>query len=277
MSSTAKLSLEAIRQQLSPSTAAHLSAIHCVDCTDSTNTHLLQRLTSTPGRAQACLADQQTAGRGRSGRAWYSPPSANLYLSLLWWFKRPLPELGGLSLVGGVAVAQVLSALGLAVKIKWPNDILHPDGKLAGILVECGLTPRALLSPSLEVASYGVIGIGLNVAMPQEATALIDQPWTDLRRQLPYEVDRNTLAAQLLEALSAALSAFDREGLATIAADWQRFDATAHRPVVVKLPTGVVEGMACGVDDSGALLVATAAGVQRFVAGEVSLRLQPSA
>src|SRR5690606_37975158 len=160
-----------------PAPAAHaLAGLEVAWTLDSTNSELLRRRPPARG-CRVLLAERQTSGRGRRGRAWASPLAANLYLSLDRRYAGGLARLPGLSLVAGVAVAEALRAGGWpGVRLKWPNDVVvETDGalrKLGGLLVEGGG----------EVAgpARAVVGVGLNVAMPATAAADIDQPWTDL-------------------------------------------------------------------------------------------------
>lgn len=256
-----------IRAGLAAAAGLRLAQIEVFRTIDSTNTYLVNRAKAGVAGGSVCLAERQTAGRGRRNRLWVSPFAANLYLSLLWRFNLAAAELAGLSLAAGVAVARALEELGVTgIGLKWPNDVLWQGRKLGGILLELG--------GEASGPCHIVTGIGLNVTMPASAQDAIDQPWTDLSTALGAgPVSRNVLAARLLNALVVQYSDFERHGAATLSAHWQRYDLTAGRPVLLKLPNATVTGIARGVDSDGALLLDTGAGVQRFLAGEVSLRL----
>lgn len=235
---------------------------------DSTNSGLLRR--GAPARGvDVLLAERQTGGRGRRGRPWQSPLGANLYLSLSRAFEGGLARLGGLSLVAGLAAAEALRAEGFPqVALKWPNDLVVDDGgtlrKLGGLLVEGGGEHGG--------PANAVIGLGLNVAMPTQAAAGIDQPWTDLATLAPAP-SRTALAAALLRHLVAALDAFDRDGFAPFAARWAALDALRGREATLHLPAGVEPVRVLGLGEGGALRVRGADGRERDVhAGEVSLR-----
>lgn len=235
---------------------------------DSTSSELLRRGTGGAG-AQVLLAERQTGGRGRRGRAWASPLAANLYLSVARRFEAGLARLGGLSLVAGVAVVQALHALGIAqARLKWPNDVVVVDAgglrKLGGILVEGGGEHAG--------PARAVVGIGLNVRMPAREAAAIDQPWIDLVALHDPPPTRDALAAALLAQLLPALAAFDRDGLAPFLPRYAAFDALAGQPVRVLAGDGEARGVALGVADDGALRVRLAQGERLFHAGEVSLR-----
>ncbi|GAB2509318.1 biotin--[acetyl-CoA-carboxylase] ligase [Lysobacter humi (ex Lee et al. 2017)] len=235
---------------------------------DSTNSELLRQPPPAQG-ARVLIAERQTGGRGRRGRAWASPLGSNLYLSVLRVFDGGLARLGGLSLVAGVAVADALRGLGFDVGLKWPNDLVVAEDagglrKLGGLLVEGGGEHAGPVR--------AVIGLGLNVRMPACAAAAIDQPWNDLAALQP-QVEREAVALAVLAALLPALDAFDRDGLAPVLARWPEFDALAGRAVHLHGADGVHEAQALGLADDGALRVRHADGREAVVhAGEVSLR-----
>jgi BirA family biotin operon repressor/biotin-[acetyl-CoA-carboxylase] ligase len=263
------LEAEAIRARLTMAAAAQLADLEIAWCLDSTNSALLQRPVPASGCA-ALLAERQTGGRGRRGRAWSSPLAAHVYLSVARRFEGGLARLGGLSLVAGVATCEALRALGFdQVALKWPNDLVvaHPGGlrKLGGLLVEGGGEAAG--------AARAVIGIGINVRMPVVAAAVIDQPWIDLAA-LQADVSRNAVAASVLSHLLPALAAFDAEGLPPFLARYAALDALAGQRVQVQAHDGAWQGIAHGVDVDGALRVAPPGGGERRVhAGDVSLRL----
>ncbi|TZF80438.1 biotin--[acetyl-CoA-carboxylase] ligase [Lysobacter lacus] len=153
------------------------------------------------------------------------------------------------------------------VALKWPNDLVveREDGlrKLGGLLVEGGGEHAGPVR--------AVIGIGLNVRLPEQAAAAIDQPWIDLA-QLGHAQSRNALAARLLAHLLPALDTFDRDGFAPFAAQWPEFDALHARDVLLHLPDRTEPAHVLGLADDGALRVRTAAGERTVHAGEVSLR-----
>lgn len=246
---------------------ARIGTLEVAWSVDSTSSELLRR----PGGegAQVLLAERQTAGRGRRGRAWASPLAANLYLSVARRFDAGLARLGGLSLVAGIAVSQALHALGATqARLKWPNDVVvpHADGlrKLGGVLVEGGGEHGG--------PARAVVGIGLNVRMPARAGDGIDQPWIDLAAVQHAPPPRDRLAAALLAHLLPALAAFDRDGLAPFLPQYAALDALAGQPVRVLAGDGEACGVALGLAADGALRVRLAQGERAFHAGEVSLR-----
>lgn len=241
---------------------AGLARVEVVARTGSTNADLLARAAGLAGPVLlAC--EEQTAGRGRAGRSWLSAPGASLTFSLAWNFAGPAHRLAGLPLAVGVALAEVLAALDVRVQLKWPNDLLKDGSKLAGILIETQAAPGG--------GSWAVIGIGLNLAMPDELETAIGRPVaaaTWLSR-----MDRNLLLARLLDALAQMAAEFEARGFAPFSARWNRLHAWQGHPVCV-IDGGAVlqEGLAAGVDESGQLLLDTASGRVAIVAGDVSLR-----
>ena len=218
--------------------------------------------------AQGCavfFAEFQSGGVGRNGRAWASPASANLYFSVSRRFSRSLATMPGLSLVVGVATVEALHAMGYAdVRLKWPNDLWVDARKLGGILVQ--LRNEA---PGCSA----VIGMGLNVHMPDEAARRIDQAWCDLSQLGDGVVSRNDVAAHVLGALLPALQRFDDEGLSPFLSRWQALDTLHGRPVRVTDGVQQFEGVSLGIDGDGALRLRGEDGRERsFHGGEVSLR-----
>jgi BirA family transcriptional regulator, biotin operon repressor / biotin---[acetyl-CoA-carboxylase] ligase len=260
------LQADAIIDALPPFVRAGLASLEIAWSLDSTNSELLRRETPTHGVA-ALIAERQTGGRGRRGKTWTSPLAAHLYLSLSRQFSGGLARLGGLSLVAGVATAEALQESGYAdVRLKWPNDLVVEGRKLGGLLVEGGGEHAGPVR--------AVIGLGLNVRMPEAMAATLDQPWTDLSRLMDPAPSRNAVAARLLTHLLPALDQFDAEGLAPFLARYARFDALMGREVVVHLAGESQTGIATGIAEDGALRVRADGEERVFHAGEVSVRAQ---
>ncbi|ROQ17143.1 BirA family biotin operon repressor/biotin-[acetyl-CoA-carboxylase] ligase [Marinimicrobium koreense] len=255
-------------EQLGDQTRAQLTELEVLSVTDSTNSQAMQRAALGQG-GYVCLAEQQTAGRGRRGRTWVSPFARNLYLSLSWGFEGGAAQLEGLSLAVGVAMCQVLESEGVgAVGLKWPNDLLWKQRKLAGVLLEMTGDPAG--------ACQVVVGVGLNLAMPDQPARDIEQPWADLETVCASErcpvPGRNVLAARLIDALVALLSGYHREGFAAWREAWLARDAFAGRRVVVSSGARAQEGIARGVDVSGALLLEQDGERVLCHGGELSMR-----
>lgn len=234
---------------------------------DSTNRFLLEGDDPAGGGVAACMAEFQSAGRGRRGRAWISPVGANLYLSVLRVYSMAPESLQALSLAVGVAGARALQSLGVpAVALKWPNDIQLDGKKLGGVLLEMA---------GASGGSWRVVaGIGINVAMPRDAGADIEQPWTDLAAH-GVPADRNRVASRVLAEVIAAGEQFANAGFADFHDEWQRLDALRDREVVLEDGAEKRYGTARGVDTSGALLLDVNGRRERIVCGDISLRAVP--
>ena len=231
------LDVASIRKELTVHAAERLTII-TAESVDSTNTRLMQctRLEGMHGLMLA--AELQTDGRGRQGRKWVMALARGLTFSLLWRFDRGLSGLAGLSLAVGVALARVLRALGVPVQLKWPNDLVLSQQKLAGILIEV----------SGEVNQPATVVIGINMS-------------------------RNTLLAHLLNTLTDVLEVFNQYGFGPFCEEWMTLSSHQNEWVKLYFPHGeTVEGIARGVGPSGALLLETQCGVQAYHIGEVSLR-----
>lgn len=255
----------AIRAQLAPSTARRLTALELHFQIDSTNRRLLELAAVSAIAGHVCLAEFQSAGRGRRGRGWVSPPGSGIYLSLGWSFDAPPESLTGLSLAAGVAALRALRRLQIdAVGLKWPNDIVVGERKLGGILIEV----RGETTGPCTVAA----GVGVNVELPERAARRIDQPWIDLARA-GYRPSRNLLAAALIDELVRVFSEYEERGFAACAEEWRRYDCVTGRMVRLMSGSYTLTGRMLGIDDSGALLLSVDGAVRRFTTGEISLRM----
>ena len=240
-------------------------AVHVRFAVDSTNSVLARRLREGARAPELCSAEIQTAGKGRQGRRWVSGLGQSLVLSVSWRFDAPAGGLGGLSLAAGVALVEALAAGGFdGVMLKWPNDLVVDDRKLAGILVE--------VSRSGSDSAACVVGVGLNLDLAPVDSGRIDQPWADLARGFGRVPARSTLAAQVANALLDACEQFRDHGLEPFAARWRERDVLRGRPVRVLSAGRPIEGTAGGIDGDGALLVRHAGGTVRCESGEVSVR-----
>jgi len=239
-------------------------AVEVVPETGSTNADLLARAPALEAPV-LLVAEHQTAGRGRAGRSWLSAPGHSLTFSLAWKFGGGLSTLTGLPLAIGTALAETLGRLGQPVQLKWPNDVLKDGDKLAGILVET--------ASAGDGGVWAVIGIGLNLVMPDELEERIGRsvaavPWL-------ARMERDTLLAAILDGLAEALRLFDKAGFGAFSARWNLLHGWQGQTVVI-LDRGEVlqEGLAAGVDDAGRLLLDTENGRVTVVAGDVSLRIK---
>lgn len=265
------LDVEKIRAALLPSVAASLGALEVHWELDSTSSEL-QRRGAAAGDLSMLLAESQTAGRGRRGRQWLSPPGLNLYLSCVKRFDSGFAALSGLSLAVGVIVLRALAQLGIAgAGLKWPNDILASasdgqHGKLGGILVE--------LSGEFQGPCAAIIGIGLNLRLTPELLAQAGQPATDLAALTGgMPPDRNRTAAALISSLVEGLAQFEREGFAAFANDFSANDLLRDQPLHLSGTLGDFDGIGAGVDARGALQVRTADGALRQIdSADVTVR-----
>jgi BirA family biotin operon repressor/biotin-[acetyl-CoA-carboxylase] ligase len=260
------LDADRIRAAMAASSRARLARLDIAGEVDSTMAEIARLAADGAPSGSACLAEHQRAGRGRRGRAWASPLGANLYLSLLWRFGGGLGALAGLNLAIGVAVRDALDAVGVRrAALKWPNDVVVDGRKIAGVLVEAG--------GQWHGPCHAVIGVGVNWRMPERAGAGIDQPWTDVAREVGEGASRNAGAAALLDALLDTLSEFETAGSATIIERWHAHDALRGRAILVRDADGEWGGVARAVDATGRLLVDRDGGGRvAIAAGEVSVR-----
>jgi BirA family biotin operon repressor/biotin-[acetyl-CoA-carboxylase] ligase len=248
-------------------TRQRIARLEIHDDIDSTNSHLMREAQAGAPSGALCLAERQTAGRGRHGRNWVSPFGSNLYLSLLWRYPFGPAELGGLSLAAGTAVAGALEEEGVAdVALKWPNDVLWDRRKLAGLLLEAAAEAQG---PSLVV-----LGLGLNTRLGGPQAAEIDQPWVDLEQVLgPDGYSRNRLAARMAARLIGVLEGYGRVGLNPFLPAWERYDLHRGEQVELRLGDRAIVGTHAGVTAGGALRLNRGGTIETYQAGEISLRL----
>ena len=260
------LDAERIRTQLPVAARSAVRELAVLWQTESTNSVLLARPNPPFGASDIALAEYQTAGRGRRGRAWLAPPGGAVCLSISWSFREVPPDLGALSLAVGVCVLCALEEVGLSAQLKWPNDILVEQRKLGGILIE-------LRAESAGPACV-VIGIGLNAALGEallHQIAALGLPATDLA-SAGVLVSRNIVTAAIIAQVLRGLQQFERESLRPFIEKWRSADALRGNEVSVQTTTQTIRGVARGIDLHGALLVETPQGVRRFISGEVTVR-----
>lgn len=263
------LSREAILQQLPQSGRALVADLRVCWAIPSTSSFLMEFVDQNPQlndeNYRICCSEMQTAGRGSRGRRWSSPFGHNIYLSALRAFDVPPPELGGLSIVAGLALLRTLKKHGVrGAGFKWPNDIYIDARKVAGILVEvrsqvCGPT-------------HVVIGIGVNLQVREELMRDVDQPWGAIAGSGFDVTKRNAFAGDLLGALIELIEAFKRAGLRPYLDELTEYDLVKDRVVQFSHGTKQVVGMGVGIDHLGRLLIQASDGLQAFSSGEVSLR-----
>ncbi len=260
------LDADQIRAGIPPSLGQRLGALEVHWELDSTSSEL-QRRGADAADFSVLLAETQSAGRGRRGRQWLSPPGLNLYLSCLKRFDRGFAALGGLSLAVGVIVMRTLEKLGIdGTGLKWPNDLLTAEGKLGGILVE--------LSGEYQGPCAAIVGIGLNLRLTPALREQAGQPASDLA-SLTHGAppDRNRVAATLIAALIEGMQQFERDGFAGFVDEYARHDLLKDQPLQLSGALGSFEGVGAGVDARGALLVRAQDGCLRQIdSAEVTVR-----
>jgi BirA family biotin operon repressor/biotin-[acetyl-CoA-carboxylase] ligase len=265
---SAPLDAREIREQIVREARIRIARLDTVWSIGSTNTALLARANPANGASEVLLAEYQTAGRGRRGRSWVAPPGGAICLSLSWTFREVPPDLSALGLVIGVAALEALKDSALAgLALKWPNDLLHGERKLGGVLID--------LRAESEGPACVVVGVGLNVAVGERLLRKIAASGvapTDLRSAGLPAPSRNALAARLIGECIRGLLAFEREGLGPFIERWREADALHGRAVEVRTPEGSFPGIARGIDMHGALIVEARGGLKRFISGDVTVR-----
>ena len=232
---------------------------------ESTNKCLTERFGQPDLHNRIVLAEGQHGGKGRRGRTWISPFARGLYLSLGWHFDMAPASLNALSLASGVAVVRALNGLDIeGVFLKWPNDLICADKKLGGILLEA----RSETAASCEV----VIGIGINISLPDELKCNLDQPVTDLACHHQNLPSRNRLAAKIIAEQLLMLNRVAAGSMGEYVAEWRGLDYLSGRRVELLVPGQVLHGRVRGVDDNGQLLLQTSKGTRKFSSGELRVR-----
>ncbi|MFQ5899010.1 MAG: biotin--[acetyl-CoA-carboxylase] ligase [Candidatus Methylomirabilia bacterium] len=263
---TNALSIDRIRRDLSTNkVGCHLYLFEEVPSTSE--------VLRTPAKAGALegtvvLAESQTAGRGRLGKVWYSPPEMNLYASVLFRPSITPQEVPGFSFLAGVALADAVKEEGVEPAIKWPNDILVGRRKVAGTLVEC-----ATVSDRVE---YVILGVGVNLNVGREALLHVlgeaGKAATSLSAVTGREINRNAFAARFLTLLDEWYEIYLARGARVLLDAWRDRDIVTGRRVVVLGERERYEGKALGVGANGYLMVEDPRGsVRQVVTGEVRL------
>jgi len=240
------------------------ATIHYFSEIGSTNTYARARAARGAAEGEVIVAETQTAGRGRLGRRWESPPCANLYFSVILRPALAPAEAAQLTLMAAVALADAVAGfVPCAPAIKWPNDILIEGKKLAGILSEAACTAERL--------EYVVLGVGINInyprhLMPEELRGRA----TSLLEEAGCPIERESLFRRLIQHLDRCYGDLEQSGFEPMARRWQSRFALRGRRVRVDSSDPVLIGRALGVDRDGALLIeADDATVHRVIAGDV--------
>ncbi len=233
--------------------------------TDSTNTQAASLANEGAPEGLLVVAETQTAGRGRLGRSWSSPPNTNFYGSFV--LRPSLPPIAAaqITLLTGLCVARSLEAVaGIRARIKWPNDVLVESRKICGILTES--------SSELDRVNWLVIGIGVNLNVrkfPEE----IEKIATSAAIETGKPVDRASFARELCSQLESHYLRFVSGGFGPLRDDWERYARMAGEEVIVGTGSEDIEGRSLGLDSDGFLQVETPDGrIVRIVAGDVTLK-----
>lgn len=262
---TNKYDKEIVQQQIEG--CVFPGGVHFFDSIDSTNDWSLEELKRGREPPFVCVSDHQSKGRGRRGRHWLSPPGANIYMSLAWHFEMSADRLGILSMALGVAVIKALNKIGINdAWLKWPNDVLINNEKIAGILVET--------SDVRANSCNAVIGIGLNYRMPENITPDTEMCWTDVAHSSDDIIpDRNSLAAMLLNEAVSMCRLYQQKSTALLSDFKHELDALKGKQVSVHLETGdQLTGTVLGINEIGELRVLIEGNERVFNSADVSLK-----
>ncbi|AMA64937.1 Bifunctional ligase/repressor BirA [Candidatus Arsenophonus lipoptenae] len=230
---------------------------------NSTNQYLLERIKKLRS-GDVCIAEYQTAGRGRFGKYWISPFGCNLYLSLYWYLNHGFNATKGLSLVASIVIAETLNKLCQnSIKVKWPNDIYLNGRKLAGILIEI----KGQVSNKIHI----VIGIGINISMNYHYKENIDQDWINFE-QTGIQLERNLIAGQIILALRRELVQFEKYGLSPFINRWMILDIFLHKKVKLNIGNHFEIGIEKGINQDGAILLEQHGKIISYFGDNISLR-----
>lgn len=239
------------------------NSIHVHWDIDSTNEEAKRQLNKQSDQPVVILSEQQSQGRGRRGREWRSPFAENLYLTIGWPFRGGVASIEGLSLAVGLAVVGVLEQLGITnIALKWPNDVLVDNKKIAGVLIDISGDPLD--------SFHAVVGVGLNVNMLE---AVIDQQWTSVSKQLEGDADRTEVAVLLIDRLLMLLSEYQHRTFRYYHPLWSEYDMMKGEDVVLTTGEQKIFGLSHGVSENGAVLIECDGAIKVFNGGEISLRL----
>lgn len=239
--------------------------VHVEQVLESTNKYLLEKMTGLTN-GETCIAEYQAAGRGRRGRDWISPFASHLYFSMYWRLEAGIEKASGLSLLVGIAAVNALEKMDIqGVQLKWPNDLYFQGKKLAGILIE--------LNAQASDVCHSVIGIGINVRMPEHQGKLIDQPWVDLNSIAGKVIDRNQLSGLLIKELQTLLVDYEEKGLAPFLDRWFELDCFLDKQVNLIIADNIKTGICRGITEQGALLLEVDQEIKPYIGGEISMRL----
>ncbi|MCP4302923.1 MAG: biotin--[acetyl-CoA-carboxylase] ligase [Gammaproteobacteria bacterium] len=261
------LDVDLIRQAIDKEALPRLDELEVFAAIGSTNSYLMQQPGPAPGKMRVAATDNQTAGRGRHGRTWQSPPGSGLCLSMAYTFASSPENLPALTLAIGLGVIETLRDLDVnGVQLKWPNDLIVIDGKLGGILTEAQSGPGGAMTV--------VSGIGLNIDLAermdfgQETNGALRI--VDLKSHVGQLPGRNQIAASIVSGLSRTFVDYEAGGFSLFADQWPENDWLLGRELTIDSPQQVITGIGAGIANDGALLVDTlSGGIHRVTSGSV--------
>lgn len=242
------------------------TVVEIFESINSTNEYLQQFYGTECEQPRFCLTEHQSKGRGRFDRSWYSPYAQNIYLSCFYSFTKDISELAGLSLVVSLAVVKSIKDCFMLndLAVKWPNDIICQDKKLAGILTE--------IQPQEPGSSDVIIGMGINVNLLHDQNHDISTQWTSLREVLNKYIDRNQLCVSLINNLLSYLDIFIAKGFVAFLDEWQQIDYLATKNITLKIAQHIIHGQVQGINQHGHILLRLQDGkIQAFSSGEATV------
>lgn len=263
------LDADAVRAFTSDSTRDKLAQLEVFAEIESTNSYLMLQSGPAAGKLRIAATNNQTAGRGRHGKTWESPPDSGLCLSAAYTFATQPENFSALTLAIGLAAIAALEELGVGnVQLKWPNDLVANDGKLAGILTE--------VHQSSSAAMTVVTGIGINVVLAESVRLATENGWAqrvmDLKSLCIVLPQREQIAGVLMTHLCDAFVEFGEKGFSPFAERWAGRDWLLGRKFAVEVANRKISGIGAGIAEDGALLLDTpVAGIQRITAGSIVL------
>ena len=232
----------------------------------STNDEAKTKLTEIENSTDslAIFAEQQTSGRGRSGKTWESPANVNIYLSFGWYSSLKLSDLEGLSLASGVEISNHLEPIiGESLKLKWPNDLFLSEKKTGGILVE---------TTSNKEGTSIVIGVGLNVLMSDKVENSIDQDWTSFSIYFGKDFDRNQIAGLMLKALFHLKNNFETNGFSHYKDRFEELNLLKNKECLATFNDMSLKGLVEGIAENGELIFNENGKILLLRYGDVSIK-----
>ncbi len=261
------LDADVIRQSVGRPAREKLAAIKVFAEIESTNSYLMQMPGPPPGKISIAVTSNQTAGRGRHGKRWQSPPDSGWCLSAAYTFASQPDNLPALTLALGLGVIDALDELGASnVELKWPNDLVALDGKLGGILTEVQNQSGSTVTV--------ITGVGVNVDLPGKLDFGVETDWArrvvDLKSICTTAPSHEEAAGKLTTHLLRAFADFEVSGFSALAERWSRYDWLMGREITIDTGQTQLSGLGAGVADDGALLVDTQdSGIRRVVSGTI--------